>query len=203
MSRYRIEIQWCYYYYYYHYYYFVWVQILALAACSAVPSNQHLTSVIDSRIGQQLGWPQLNYYPCLYYGSDYIKCSPIWALPLPDSRRILERFRQNENNTDFQIVSFYDLEDMTNEILTQIMDIITTHNADRMITIEQWTLPKVDRVPQKLWQFPNLQYFQFINTGIKTLPYGSMNFSSNSLQEIQCYSNSQLEVIEPGAFQGK
>ena len=42
----------------------------------------------------------------------------------------------------------------------------------------------------------------FTNNGIKTLTAGSLAFSSNGLAEIQFYDNRNLEVIEPGAFQG-
>jgi len=149
-----------------------------------------------------LGWPKLDYLPCLYWPAPpfpYIKCKKHVG---QNASRALDAFRRNENNTEIEIVELYNLDDMTDDILQEITDIIANAASDRMINIQQITLPKVEKVPRNLQRFTNLQYFMFTNNGIKTLTAGSLAFSSNGLAEIQFYDNRNLEVIEPGAFQG-
>lgn len=156
-------------------------------------------------IGHRLYWPELDYYPCLYYLPPpyfYVKCAPFFLGPKMEASAVLNAFRRNENRSDIELVDFFDLDDMTDSILAEIMDIIASAASDKVITIYEMSLHEVKKVPEDLRRFNNLQYFQFVDTGVEVFPSGSLTFSSNSLVEIFLFGNPYLEVIEPGAFRG-
>ena len=115
---------------------------------------------------------------------------------------MLDAFRRNDDNAAIEILHLQEIDDMTDDILAEIVDIVASAAAASVLRINLWQLDRVAKIPEAVGRFTSLQYFDVeLMSGIKTLPSGSSTFTSDDLQEIYVEFTS-LEVIEPGAFQG-
>ena len=113
----------------------------------------------------------------------------------------MDAFRRNKNNSDVEQLEMVFVTDMSDSILEEILNIVAV-SADKVRYISLDTAKQLEGIPKVVRTFTNLENFQiFFNDGIKILPEGSMTFSSDNLRTVYC-SSGNLEVIEPGAFQG-
>ena len=140
----------------------------------------------------------LDYSPCLSSGKE-IRCEEI-----ADSSEVLEAFRRNRNNSAINYLYLAAMDDMTDDVLDEIMGIVASAASHNLNFVFFSRLPKLERVPAALRHFDQLRelYVEY-NDQLKILPSGSMVFSSNSLTSLSCKYNPNLAVIEEGAFQGR
>ena len=139
-----------------------------------------------------------DYSPCEYqqipsenlYGISCLKGEP---------SDILEAFHRNSNNSEINFLDIVFLNDLTDDNLAEILEVVAfaSANVTRMAFMD---LPKVEKVPAALQKFPKLNTLTIQNTGITTIPSGSMVSPSHSY--ISLYDNKKLTNIEVGAFQG-
>jgi len=114
---------------------------------------------------------------------------------------VLDAFRRNDNAA-IEILHLQEIDDMTDDILGEIVDIVASTAAANVLRIHLWQLNRVAKIPAAVGRFTSLQYFHVESmNGIKTLPSGSLTFTSDDLQVIY-FGFSSLEVIASGAFQG-
>ena len=104
---------------------------------------------------------------------------------------------QTPNLTRLQIDNSFNVSD-------QVFDsIVTTAASSYMDTLEILSLVgnKMTRIPSAVGNFTRLISLQMENNAIKTLPTGSLHFTSTQLSTIWL-SNNKLQTIQPGAFKG-
>ena len=140
-----------------------------------------------------------DYSPCYYPNSGYfgqpVDCDDKPAL------QVLEAFKRNRDNMGVAAINFYSLHDMTDDILAQILDIISQASNETLTDIVLLGLPRLEKIPEGLERFQRLKTFEFNNNdGLKTIKSGAF---SSSLIYLNLGSNYNLETIEPGAFQGE
>ena len=115
---------------------------------------------------------------------------------------MLDAFRRNRNNSDIDILRLERVDDMNDDILADIIDIVAAAASENVRTISLWFLEHVEKIPEAISRFTKLQVFHIEYLySIKVLPEGSMRFTSGSLDSIVC-AHTNLQMIEPGAFQG-
>lgn len=139
----------------------------------------------------------LDYSPCSYNKyNNQIYCEYAAAA------KVLDAFRRNRNNTNIDILRLERVDDMTDDILSEIVDIVAAAASGNVRTVSLWFLENVQKIPEAIGRFRKLQVFhvEYLK-GLKVLPHGSMSFTSGSLDSIVC-AHTNLQVIEPGAFQG-
>ena len=117
---------------------------------------------------------------------------------------MLDAFRRNKDNAVIDNIYFQDIDDVTDEILEEILEVVIPSASNRVVEVMLLYLQNVTKVPRAIQQFTSLRTFgiNFIE-GLEILPSGSLTFSSNNLTELAFFGNPNLEVIEEGAFQGR
>ena len=145
--------------------------------------------------------PPLDYSPCDYGAyNGYASAISCYRQEAP---RVLEAFRRNAGNSDIDSLFLENMNDMTDDMLGEILDIVASSASENVGVMFLLYLPRVERAPAAVRKFNNLIKFYFTSDdGLKILPYGSMAFSSRHLDHVFCIGNVNLQVIEPGAFQG-
>jgi len=138
----------------------------------------------------------LDYSPCKHYDGNSIDCADHTAF------HVLNAFRRNRDNGDLEMIYLREIADMTDDILAEILDIVSASASHSVREIGLSILPQVAKVPGSLKNFTNLQtlYLEGMDR-FKTLPFASLTLPP-SLTEIVCVFNHNLESIESGAFQG-
>ena len=119
-----------------------------------------------------------------------------------NSSEVLEAFRRNKNNTEIEVLYLNYLDDMTDEILEEILEIVASSASDNLFHLQLMQLGLVTRIPEAVKLLKNLQilYIGHMNR-IQILPAGYI--VSNNLSSVALNHLGNLSVIEPGAFQGK
>ena len=116
---------------------------------------------------------------------------------------LLDVFHRNKNNSKVDALYLWRMDDITDDILGEILETVASSASHDVLEINLRFLPQVEKVPEALQLFNNIHWFNFnYMDGLKLLPTGSMVFSSNFVNEVNCCNNPNLEMIEPGAFQG-
>jgi len=144
----------------------------------------------------------LDYYPCNNEGNgeNYILHCPRVDLPKTKASEILKAFRRNKGNADISSLYIYNVKDMTDEIMDEILDIVSPSIP------KMWMLglvrDQLTRIPPAVRNFTSLTHFSAsLRSDHTVLPAGSLVFSWK-IDSIIILSG-HLETIEPGAFQGK
>lgn len=143
----------------------------------------------------------LDYYPCNNEGNgeNYILHCPRVDLPKTKASEILKAFRRNKGNADITSLFIYNVKDMTDEIMDEILDIVSPSIP------KMWMLglvrDQLTRIPPAVRNFTSLTHFSAsLRSDHTVLPAGSLVFSWK-IDSIIILSG-HLETIEPGAFQG-
>jgi len=142
-----------------------------------------------------------DYSPCQYGRTSSYDNSIVCKSQL--ASEVLDAFRRNKDNAVIDNIYFQDIDDVTDEILEEILEVVIPSASNRVVEIMLLYLQNVTKVPRAIQQFTSLRTFgiNFIE-GLEILPSGSLTFSSNNLTELAFFGNPNLEVIEEGAFQG-
>lgn len=144
----------------------------------------------------------IDYSPCTYgpfskYKKNVVRCNG------SATTQVFDAIRRNKDNSDIDALYLWNMDDLTDKMLDEILQIIASSASQNVVEINLRFLPKVKKAPGALQRFPNIHWFNFnFNDGLNKLPFGAVNFSSDSVNEINCYNNPNLEEIELGAFQG-
>lgn len=143
----------------------------------------------------------IDYSPCTYGTSsryhNVVRCDGNVAA------EVLDVFQRNKNNPNITALYLWSIDDLTDEILEEILEIVALSASRNVVEISLRFLPKVQKVPEAIQRFTSIHWFNLYSSdGIQILPSGSMVFSSNYVNEINICYNPNLEAIEPGAFQG-
>ena len=143
-----------------------------------------------------------DYSPCQYGRTSSYDNSIVCKSQL--ASEVLDAFRRNKDNAVIDNIYFQDIDDVTDEILEEILEVVIPSASNRVVEIMLLYLQNVTKVPRAIQQFTSLRTFgiNFIE-GLEILPSGSLTFSSNNLTELAFFGNPNLEVIEEGAFQGR
>ena len=145
------------------------------------------------------GSSDLDYSPCTNDGTDgeyIIRCAPPGHQYAAD---ILAAFRRNRGNGDITSFYMYNIKDMTDDIMDEILDIMSP--SIPKLKILGMVRDQLTRVPPAVQNFTSLDYFSMSLRIDKTvLPAGSLTFSCK-LDSI-VFLSGHLVTIEPGAFQG-
>ena len=144
---------------------------------------------------------ELDYFPCNNEGSggDYVIHCPRVDLPRTKAADILDAFRRNSGNGDITSLFIYNVKDMTDEIMEQILDIVSP-SIDKM-KILGMVRDQLTRVPAAVQNFTSLTHFSMsLRPDLTVLPAGSLVFPWKI--ESIIFLSGHLVTIEPGAFQG-
>jgi len=137
----------------------------------------------------------IDYHPCSYTSYDRtVNCEGTVAL------QAVGAFHRNRNDSSLTRIRLAKMEDMTDELVAQIMDIVSVSAAESLVDITMSHLPLLTKIPEGLNKFKLTNFAFYYNDGIKTIQSNSIY--SSKLSTLYVYSNANLEVIEPGAFQG-
>jgi len=139
---------------------------------------------------------QLDYSPCRHYDGSSIDCLGHNALEVVDA------FRRNRDNPAIEVLYFQKMDDMTDDLLAEILAIVVDSASCNLREIGLMSLPQVAKVPELLVNFTSLEtlYLEAMDN-LKILPSASVALPS-SLSDITIVFNHNLEVIEGQAFQG-
>ena len=138
----------------------------------------------------------IDYHPCSYTSYDKtVNCEGTVAL------QAVGAFHRNRNDSSLTRIRLAKMEDMTDELVAQIMDIVSVSAAESLVDITMSHLPLLTKIPEGLNKFKLTNFAFYYNDGIKTIQSNSIY--SSKLSTLYVYSNANLEVIEPGAFQGE
>ena len=118
-----------------------------------------------------------------------------------NSSEVLEAFRRNKNNTEIKDLYITFLDDMTDEILEEILEIVASSASGNISHLVLRDLPLVTKIPAAIRRLSNLKnlFVGYMNS-IDTIPSGSIVSNPNSSLSFDFLGN--LNVIEPGAFLG-
>lgn len=138
----------------------------------------------------------LGYSPCRHDDGNSVDCA------YKSASEVLAAFHRNRNDADIERLFLRNITDMTDDILAEILDIVSTSASHKVHEIGLSVLPEVREVPESLMKFTNLEslYLEAMDK-FKILPFGSIALPTN-LTEIICVFNHNLKLIESGAFQG-
>jgi len=159
-----------------------------------------VSAVTHLSLAQSADFEIPDYSPCKFGPGTGV----IFAVQCSDGNpsEMLEAFRRNINNSYVYELWFAGVDDMSDDILEEIVDVVTSAASNNILQIILAGLPKVEKIPTAIRQFVNLRALDITQTGIKILPAGSMVLSQ-SVTDVNCDWNPNLEVIEPGFLRGK
>ena len=140
---------------------------------------------------------KFDYSPCSYSeGEEHmLSCS------FKKSADILEAFRRNRNNREIQVLYLTYSDDMSDDVLGEILDIVASSANQELFHLELKNLTRVTKIPEAIQHLPKLQdlYIGWMD-GIEILPSGYI--ISNNISSLYLNFLTNLRVIEAGAFQG-
>ena len=142
---------------------------------------------------------EFDYSPCTNegWGNEYIiRCTNTNHIT---TKEILEAFRRNRGNADITSLTIYNAKDMTDDVIDEILDILSASVAK--LTILGLVRDQLTRVPEAVQKLTALEHFSMsLRSDLTVLPAGSLIFPYKIKSII--FLSGQLEVIQPGALQG-